>query len=176
MTGTLAVTPFEGAALVIAGAACVTDLRTRRIPNVLTFGGAAVALIAGVAVKGLPGLLDAALGWLVGCAAFLPFFLLGGMGAGDVKLLAAIGAWLGPAGAFWTAIYGGLAGGPLAVGVALYRGYLNQSLMNLGLLLTFWRTSGIRPLPSLTLQSAAGPRLPYALPIAVGAAVVVWLR
>jgi prepilin peptidase CpaA len=172
----MAVTPFEGAALALAAAACVTDLRSRRIPNVLSIGGAALALSASFLVYGVAGLGQSVLGWLVGCAAFLPFFLLGGMGAGDVKLLAALGAWLGPAGAFWTAVYGGLAGGPLAVGVALYRGYLGQSLMNLGTLLTFWRTSGIQPLPSLTLQSAVGPRLPYALPIAVGAVVVIWLR
>lgn len=167
---------FEAAALALGVVACITDLRVRRIPNAVTFGGAALALAVGLVVKGPAGLFESAAGWLVGCAVFFPFFALGGLGAGDVKLLAAIGAWLGPAGAFWTAIYGGIAGGPLAIGVALYRNYLGQSLANLWLLLTFWRTAGVRPLPSLTLQSAAGPRLPYALPITAGAVLAIWLR
>lgn len=169
-------TPFEAAALAVGAVACLTDLRGRRIPNAVTFGGAALAILAALLTRGPSGLLESVAGWLVGCAVFFPFFALGGLGAGDVKLLAAIGAWLGPAGAFWTAIYGGLAGGPLAIGAALYRNYLGQSLMNLWLLLTFWRTAGLRPMPSLTLQSAAGPRLPYALPITAGAVLVIWLR
>ena len=53
---------------------------------------------------GLPGLGLSLGGWLVGCALFLPWFLLRGMGAGDVKLLAALGAWLGPRDALWIAL------------------------------------------------------------------------
>src|SRR5262245_64849156 len=97
-------------ALSIGVVACVTDLRTRRIPNVLTFGAAALALAFHGIVGGLPGVQSAALGWLAGLAMFLPFFLLGGMGGGDVKLLAALGAWLGPGEAFWLAIYASIAG------------------------------------------------------------------
>jgi len=81
-------------ALVLGGLACVCDLRTRRIPNVLTFGGAAVALGYALASRGFGGLLTSLEGWGVGLALFLPMFLLGGMGAGDVKLLACLGAWV----------------------------------------------------------------------------------
>jgi hypothetical protein len=61
----------------------------------------------------------ASLGWFIGALAFIVPFALGGLGGGDVKLLAAIGAWLGPAGAFWVALYAGVAGGVMALGVAL---------------------------------------------------------
>lgn len=171
----LQVTAPEWTALAVGGMAVVTDLRTRRVPNVLTFGAALAAFAFAAWTAGWSGLAASLAGWGVGCAVFLPFFLLGGLGAGDVKLLAAIGAWLGPTGAFWTAIYGGLAGGVLALAVAVSKGYLGTSFSNLFGLLMFWRTAGIRPMPTLTLESAVGPRLPYALPILAGAVVTIWL-
>jgi hypothetical protein len=60
--------------------------------------------------------------------------------------------------------------------VSALRGYLKQSFTNLWCLLMFWRVSGVQPMPGLTLRTAASPRLPYAVPIAVGALVTVWLR
>ena len=156
--------------------ASVTDLSMRRIPNLLTFGTAAAALCFAFATQGVAGLGWALAGWGVGCALFLPWFLLGGMGAGDVKLLAGIGAWLGPMGALWAALYAGLVGGPLALVVAASSGYVKQSFANLWGLLMFWRVMGIRPLPDLTLRTAKSPRLPYAVPIAVGAGLALWLR
>ena len=83
------------APLVVATIACVTDLRTRRIPNVLTFGAAAGACGFYLADRGLGGLGWSAAGWLVGGLLFLPLFALRGLGGGDVKLLAALGAWMG---------------------------------------------------------------------------------
>lgn len=163
--------------LVLVGlVACVTDLRTRRIPNVLTFGAALAALAFGVITGGLPGAGAAIAGWSVGCAIFLPVYLLRGMGAGDVKLLAALGAWAGPGPAVWIALYAAVAGGVFAVGVSLWRGYLGQLFSNLWGLLMFWRVAGVQPMPSLTLATARGPRLPYALPITAGAVAVLWLR
>jgi prepilin peptidase CpaA len=168
-------TPHLAVAAVAVGAA-ICDLSTRRIPNVLTFGAAGVAIVTHVVLNGWTGLLLAASGWAVGLALFFPVFALGGMGAGDVKLLAAIGAWLGPGGAVLTALYGALAGGVLAVGVALARGYLGVAVRNLGVLLRFWRATGIRPVEGLTLDTSAGPRLPYALPLAAGVMVTLWLQ
>lgn len=166
----------EQVILLVSGIACVCDLRTRRIPNLLTFGAAAAGLAFGAATAGWTGLLSALGGWTVGCALFFPWFLLGGMGAGDVKLLAALGAWAGPATAMWLALYAGLAGGPLAVLVSAFHGYLRESFSNLWHLLMFWRVAGIQPMPNLTLQTARSPRLPYALPIAAGAVIAIWLR
>jgi len=96
------------------------------------------------------------------------------MGAGDVKLLAALGAWLGPYGAAWTALYAAIAGAVLAVLVALSHGYLRRALTNLWGLAGFWRAAGLRPHPELTLKAAAGPRLPYAVAIGIGAMVTLW--
>jgi prepilin peptidase CpaA len=156
--------------------ACVTDLRHRRIPNVLTFGAAGLALLFHGVVGGVSGLQSAVIGWLVGTALFLPFFLLRGMGGGDVKLMAALGAWLGPGDAFWLAIYASVAGGVMAVMVSLARGYLATALRNLRNLLTYWFLVGPRPMVSLTLDRSDAPRLAFAVPMLVGTMVTVWLR
>ena len=139
--------------LVVALVAVVFDVRTRRIPNWLTFG-AALAASASTrrSTAGLPGVGIAAAGWLAGAALFFPFFALGGMGAGDVKLLAALGAWLGPAESVWLAIFAAMAGGVLGLVVALARGYLRTAISNLWLMLMHWRTQGLEPVPGLTLK------------------------
>ena len=163
-------------ALLVAFAACVTDVRHRRIPNLLTFGAAAAAVVFHVAVDGVGGLQTSLGGWLLGTVLFLPFFALGGMGAGDVKLLAALGAWLGPGAAFWVAIYGSLAGGAMALVLAIGRGYLQTALRNVRTLLGYWFLVGLRPMPGMTLQESEAPRLAYAVPIFTGAVLAVWLR
>jgi prepilin peptidase CpaA len=164
------------AVVLVGSVACLTDFRSRRIPNVLTFGASAAAVVILGAANGWAGVAWCLAGWAVGCALFLPWFLLGGMGAGDVKLLAALGAWSGPGLAVWIALYAGIAGGALAIVVALYRGYLGEMLRNLWGLFTFWRVMGVQPHPELTLRTGRGPRLPYAFPITAGAVVVLWLR
>ena len=163
-------------ALVIAFIACLTDLRDRRIPNVLTFGAAALALVFHGLVGGVSGLQSAVLGWIAGTAMFLPFFMLGGMGGGDVKLLAALGAWMGPRDAFYLAIYASLAGGVMAIVVSIGKGYLTTALRNLRNLLTYWSLVGPRPLPPLTLEHGTAPRLAFAIPMFVGTMVTIWLR
>ncbi len=162
--------------LLVGAAACVTDYRSRRIPNVLTFGASVVAVLFFGVTAGLAGVAAALEGWAVGCLLFLPWFALGGMGAGDVKLLAALGAWAGPGPAVWMALYASIAGGVFAVLVSLGSGYLREMLRNLWGLLMFWRVVGVRPHPALTLRTGRGPRLPYAFPITVGAVAVIWLR
>jgi prepilin peptidase CpaA len=164
------------AVLILGVLASWCDVRTRHIPNVLTLGGAVVALTYGFVSLGPAGFSYGVLGWLTGFALFLPFFLLGGMGAGDVKLLACLGAWLGPRSALWMALYASMAGGVMAVCVALAAGYLRQAWANLSILLLSWQTEGIKPLPQLTLGEARGPRLPYALPITAGAVAAIWLK
>ena len=164
------------AALVIALAGCATDLWSRRIPNVLTFGAAAGAFGYFLVGDGLGGLGWSAAGWAVGLVMFLPLFALRGIGGGDVKLLAALGAWIGPGAAVWLALFAALAGGPLALVVAASHGYLRQAFSNLWGLLMFWRVAGVQPHPTLTLEGASAPRLPYAVPILAGLVVTLWLR
>jgi prepilin peptidase CpaA len=162
--------------LLLGAIACVCDLRTRRIPNLLTFGGAALALAYSTWVGGVSGLFTSAGGWLVGAGLFLPMFVLGGMGAGDVKLAACIGAWLGPMPAVFVALYSAIAGGVMGVVVALATGYFKQAIGNVWLLLAHWRVVGVRPLPELTLEGSRGPRLPFALPIVTGTIAAMWLK
>lgn len=85
-----------GGALVIAGWATATDLRSLRIPNALCYGGTIGAFVFHAGAFGLSGMVASGAGALLGAALLLIPFLLGGLGAGDVKLLATIGAWLGP--------------------------------------------------------------------------------
>ena len=166
----------DAAVLVTGAAACVTDLRSRRIPNVLTFGASVAAVVFAAVTGGVQGAGWSLAGWAIGCAVFMPWFLLGGMGAGDVKLLAALGAWAGPSAVVWMALYGALAGGVFAIVVSLARGYLGEMCRNLWHLLMFWRIAGIQPHPEMTLRTGRGPRLPYAFPITFGAVAVLWLK
>lgn len=164
------------AVIAVALAACVIDLRTRRVPNVLTFGAALAAFGYWLAADG-PGALGwSAAGWFTAVIPFVPFFALRGLGAGDVKLLGALGAWLGPLGALYLGLFTALAGGVLALGVVLARGWFAQTLRNIWVLLTLWRVAGLRPVQGLTVQDAHGPRLAYAVPIAVGALATLWMR
>lgn len=164
------------ATLVVAVLAATTDIATRRIPNALTFGAAGVALAYHLAFGGWPGLGVSLAGWLVGVLVFFPFFALGGMGAGDVKLMAALGAWLGPLGALQIAVAGAIAGGVIAIGVMLRARYLGSALRNLRLLFTHWGIHGLTALPELTLAGGQGPRLAYAVPILIGTLGVLWWR
>lgn len=160
----------------VAIVAAVSDLRSRRLPNALTFGAAVVGVAVHFAIAGWAGLGFALTGWALGLAVFFPVYALGGMGAGDVKLLAAFGAWLGPMGALWTALYGAIAGGVLALVVSLASGYTKTALVNLRALLTSWFVGGVRPVDGMTLASSRGPRLPYAVPLAAGAMVTLWMH
>jgi prepilin peptidase CpaA len=166
----------EGVALFIAILACITDLRSTRIPNILTFS----AIVAGIGFHAWTpvghGWQTAVLGMLVGLLVFFPFFALGALGAGDVKLMAALGTWVGWHGAIDVALYGAVAGGVLAVIVASWHGYLGRALQNLKTLFVHWSLVGVRPLPELTLEQGKGHRLPYALPILAGLVVTLWRR
>jgi prepilin peptidase CpaA len=160
----------------LAVVACGWDLRTRRIPQALTLGGALAGLAFHLLSGGWSAGLGSATGWAVGIAIFFVPFALGGLGAGDVKLLGAIGAWLGPMSAVWVGLYAGAAGGVLAIFVALTKGYLFQAVGNVGVMLAYWRMHGVRPLPEITLEHSRGPRLAYAVPILAGTMVTLWLK
>lgn len=113
------------AAVVIA---TVVDLRTRRIPNVLT--GALTGVGLGLAAAGISGMSiwAAMLGFGVGLALMLPGHMLGATGAGDVKLMAAIGSVVGPGVAVKAFLFTAIAGGALAILVALQRRRLRATL------------------------------------------------
>jgi prepilin peptidase CpaA len=160
----------------LAALACGWDIRTRRIPQLLTLGGALAGVIFHVVTGGWSAGASSVAGWAIGIAIFLAPFALGGLGAGDVKLLGALGAWLGPTDVVWLGLYTGVAGAILALVFSLATGYLSQAIANVRLLLTHWRVNGVRPLPELTIEHGRGPRLAYALPILAGTMVTLWLR
>jgi prepilin peptidase CpaA len=159
----------------LAVVAAFGDVRTGRVPNTLTFGAAAIGLLFSAAHGGSGGLGASLLGYVVGLGVFLPLFALGGMGGGDVKLLAAFGAWLGPIGVLGAAVCASLVGGAFAIIVAARRGYLLEALRNVGALAAVWRTVGPARVPEMTLSEGRGPRLAYAVPIGIGAILALWL-
>ena len=95
--------------------ATVIDWNSRRIPNLLTFPLALVGLALNAIVGGWMGLAGALVGLVLGLLIFLLFMALGAMGAGDVKLMAALGALLGVVHVFWIGLFTAVMGGVLVV-------------------------------------------------------------
>jgi prepilin peptidase CpaA len=141
---------------------------------VLTFGAAVAAVIFHTLAPQGAGLVSALTGWFVGVLIMFVPFALRGLGGGDVKLIGALGAWLGPANAVWLALYAGIAGLVMAVVVASYHGYLRTAFRNIWFLLQHWTVNGIRPLEDISLEGSSGPRLAYALPIFAGLVLATW--
>jgi prepilin peptidase CpaA len=108
--------------------AAVIDLRTRRIPNLLTGSLAVVGIGLAAAQLGTVGIGGAIVGFLLGFAFMLPGNVFGATGAGDVKLFAAAGALLGPATTVRAFVFTAIAGGVIALIVALRRRRLAQTI------------------------------------------------
>jgi prepilin peptidase CpaA len=147
-------------------AAVVTDVRSRRIPNWLTgslvgagfglaFGGGAVTPV------------QAALGLLVGLLLMMPGHLIGATGAGDVKLMAAIGSVVGPDLAFRSFLYSAVAGGVFAIAFAVHRGILASTLQEAGRLVSAPAGSARQTIESPSRAN----RFPYGPAIATGTLV-----
>jgi len=105
---------------VVLGSVIYTDLRSSRIPNALTFSGMGMGLIAHAWWGGVQGLLFSFEGLVVGLAIFLFLYASGGVGAGDVKLMGAVGAMVGPFGALISGLMAFLVGGVYALGAMCY--------------------------------------------------------
>lgn len=145
------------------------DGKELRVPNWLTFPMVLTGLIYGTCVGGWQGLGDALIGMCVGLITMLPIYAVGGMGAGDVKLMAGLGAWLGMEVAFnaflWTVVVGAI----MALMMVAYSGewkkHFGQSLM----IWHEWTT--IRdPKKLAAIAAERKPRmylLPYGIPMTV---------
>jgi prepilin peptidase CpaA len=155
-------------ALISAVVGAVSDVRARRIPNWLSYGSLAIALALRGILGSWHGLEQALGGMLVGGGIFFVLFLVGGMGAGDVKLMAAVGAWAGLKQSGSLLLATALAGGVLAVVYMVFYRRVASTVINAGQLLRFHVTSGLKPHPELSLQSQAALRMPYGLAIAAG--------
>jgi len=149
------------------GAAAVIDLRTRRIPNILTATLAAVGIGLAAAGFGRVGLGAALLGCLLGLAFMMPGHIFGATGAGDVKLLAAAGALLGPKDTIYAFLYTAIAGGVLALVVAVARRRLSQTLESTSRLV-----SGSEEARTEIESTSSDNRFAYAPAIAIGVVLV----
>jgi len=154
--------------MVCVGIAVVWDLRWGRIPNQLTYSAMIVGLLMRTLTAGWRGFLDSLAAGLVAGGVFFVFFLVRGMGAGDLKLMTAVGVWSGlhqlPAVLIVTA----LAGGVLAIGYMFARKQARRTLRNVGSLFRFHATVGLSPHPEINLENPQAVRIPYALAIAAG--------
>ncbi len=156
----------------------VGDVRTRRIPNYLTGGTAVAGLLVQAIIGGWTGLGDGLLGLLLGFSLLFGLYLMGGMGAGDVKALAALGAWVGVKHTVYLFIYMGLAGGVLALFYLWWRGVFTARLKRLGNWLLSWvllRSHGGvggGPAPAATAEQERLEGVPYGVALAVGMAIL----
>jgi prepilin peptidase CpaA len=167
---------YPAAASVCAAIGAVTDVRSRRVPNLLTFPAIVAGLALHLALGGWRSMLLAAAAGLICGLIFLIFFLAGGMGAGDVKLITAIGCLIGMGSIASVLILTAITGGVMAIGLAAARGQLKQTVFNVGALASHHTTEGLKPHPELNVLNKNTLRLPYALAIAAGTIITFYLQ
>ena len=157
--------------------AAVSDWRSYRIPNWLTFGGALFALVYGTLAARTPavGAASAFGGLGIGFAAMVPFYVIGIMGAGDVKLMAMAGAFIGPEQTLMAVLFTFIAGGVAAMAFAIHRRRVGHMLANVkdaaqGVM--FSGMAGMRPSGRIDASLSIG-KLPYGICIAAGTVIEV---
>ena len=157
--------------IVLVTVAAQADVRTRTIPNRLTFP----ALLLGIAVHGALGGVDALKSSLIGMAVaggvLLPGWLFRWMGAGDVKLMAAVGAWLAWPQALIAVLASLIMGGVISLIVALRRGMLRQALTGAAAI----GAAALARSPVLP-PATSGVRFPFALAVFAGSTFGLWFR
>jgi len=162
--------PMSVAISTLMLAAAWTDVRSRRIPNVLTLSGFGVALALRLTAgpgAGIEGVIGAILAFVL-C---LPFFVLGVLGGGDAKLLMALGAFMGPRDLLLAMLLIASIGGIIGAVDAMRKGILLPVLYNCGDIIKHWVTLGRRGTPR-SLATSGALAVPYGVAIAVGS--LVW--
>jgi len=157
---------WQWALVLVLLIAVITDLRSHRIYNWLTFPAMGLGLLLNLVMGGLPGLLSSLAGAGLAAVVFLLLYLFAKMGAGDLKLMVAIGAWLGYPLIVVVMIDVALAGGIIALLFALRYGALWSVLRNLYYFLLAMFTPGAKP--ESVLSKSALPPFPYGVAIAAG--------
>jgi prepilin peptidase CpaA len=155
--------------------AAIFDLMSRRIPNALVAAGLVAALFLHVFLPAGGGWKVWMLGMLTGFGVFLPFYVLRGMAAGDVKLMAAVGSFVGPHLAFKIALATFVIGGAWSLFVIVYKGKIRDTWINLRALMApvLMRIAGM-PAQSTGMQKESVGRLPYAVAIALGTLTILF--
>jgi prepilin peptidase CpaA len=162
--------PVFGWAAAFLFFAVASDLRFHRIPNWLTLPALLVALLTSPWVGATSGPLEAALGAALGFALLVGPYALGGMGAGDVKALMVLGAWLGPEATFGAAVWAVIAGGVFGLMMLALRGELGSFARRWGRTLFNSLTSRRIAYEPPAAGSIASGGIPFAAAIAVGLA------
>lgn len=170
---------FIGAVLV-ASLGAITDVRSARLPNRLTYSALIVALVLRTAMMGWTGMKSGAIGIGIAGGLFCVLYAIGAMGGGDMKMMAAVGAWVGSAHILTVLIAIALAGGVLALVSMIFNKNLIETVRNTVRLVLYRFTSGLQPHPDMNVQAPGSRRVPFGVAIAMGtlfcAANAVWWR
>jgi prepilin peptidase CpaA len=156
--------------------AATIDLRIQRIPNLIVFPGMLIALAYNIILNGFSGLLFSSGGILVGTSLLIVPYLMGGMGAGDAKLMGAIGGFLGAKGVlfafFLTALVGGIYALVLVfVNRPAFHGFF---IKQFNTLISFILMR--KYVPDNIESTKNRPKLCYGLPIAIGTGILILLK
>jgi prepilin peptidase CpaA len=166
---------------ILVAIAAVFDIRSRRIPNWLVLAGLVVGVGWNVYAWGVvgkdSGLLRAAEGLGLGFILYFPLYLIRARGAGDVKLLAAVGAVVGPGNCLWIFLLTAVLGGVLAIILLMFRGRMRKTFFNVGMIiedLVHFRAP-YRSSDELDVTTNKGLRLPHGAIIAVGTLAFLYM-
>lgn len=155
--------------------AAVSDSRFHKIPNWLTYPTMFVAIAYHTIMSGLAGFLFSLEGVGLGIAVLIVFYLMGGMGAGDVKLMGAVGGLLGPNGVFEAFLFTAIIGGIYSIALLILHGYLKETakrlLMSLKTFIFTKQFIYITP-----IENKKRPKLCYGVAIALGTVFSVLKR
>ena len=167
---------YPAAASICALIGSIYDLKSRRVPNLLTGPAVLVGLLLHLFVGGWREMLIAAGAGLICGVVFLIFYVAGGMGAGDVKLITAVGCLCGLPYIAAVLAFTAIAGGVMAFGIAWARGRLKETFLNVAALVVHHKSEGLTPHPEINVLNASTLRLPYALAIMAGCALTFCLQ
>ena len=162
---------WGGLFTLILAYAAYGDARTRRIPNWVVIAVGLPGIVYSVASASVgPGLLRSVEGFGVGLLCWLPFYIAGWLGAGDVKLFAAAGVWLGPLRTVEAAVIAAVVGGVLAVVWMVVSYGMRRSASTLSLAVSLPSILATTPSPERARRT-----LPYGVALAIGALSAGWL-
>ena len=163
------------AVITISSVAAVTDICSRRIPNWLTYSAMLLGVGHHTLANGAQGFFFSAGGLFLGLALLIAFYLAGGMGAGDVKLMGAVGALLGPKGEFVAFIFTALVGGIYAIILLLVRFRVKGTAIRLNTMFSSLLQDGTALTSLSTNQTQKMPVLNYGVAIALGVFLsIIW--
>lgn len=147
--------------------AAVSDIRFQKIPNLLTYSTMFVALAYHTIMNGLAGLFFSLEGLGLGIGVLIIFYVLGGMGAGDVKLMGAVGGLLGPKGVFEAFLLTAIIGGIYSIIILVLKSYAKKTIR--GLLMKLKTCISAKQFIAITpVENKKKPKLCYGVAIALG--------